>query len=45
MAESTHRLSFERPIYELEARIQKLEDRFRRRSPRPAMKFAACGAS
>ena len=25
MAESTHRLSFERPIYELEARIQKLE--------------------
>jgi acetyl-CoA carboxylase carboxyl transferase subunit alpha len=25
MAESTHRLSFERPIYELEARIQELE--------------------
>ena len=51
----THRLSFERPIYELEARIQELEalspdagtrrQKPCRRQSEVLMKFAACGAS
>ena len=45
MADTPHCLSFERPIYDLEARIQKLDSTPNADARNARMKFAACGGS